>query len=266
MAYETLLVEKRDGVATITLHRPEVLNAFTEKMGQELLEVFKSLKTDPEARAVILTGAGRAFCSGADIRGFQERVERRKRGEKVRDPEGTEFDNLMPFTLIQFPKPIIAAINGPAVGIGFTMTLPCDIRLASDQARLGAVFTRVGLVPEFASSYLLPRIVGLGRALELVLTARILDAEEARALGLVHKVVPGARLMEEAFEMARGMAKGASVALKWAKRVIHHGAGATLMQALQYENFAQTHCVETRDHEEAVRAFLEKREPHFEGR
>ncbi len=266
MAYETILVEQKDGIASITLNRPEVLNAFTLKMGGELMDALRGLKEDAETKVLILTGAGRAFCSGADIRGFNEQVERRKKGERSREPEGTEFDSAMPLTMINFPKPIIAAINGAAVGIGFTITLPCDLRIASENAKLGAVFTRVGLVPEFSSSYLLPKLIGLGKALELVLTARMIDAHEAKEIGLVNKVVPANTFMDETLAMAQMMAKGASVALKLAKRALHHGAGATMLQAMQYEHFAQAHCAETFDHEEAVRAFLEKREPRFQGK
>jgi len=157
MSFETILYEKKDRVLTVTLNRPEVLNAFVPAMGAELLQAFHQAEDDDGVGCVVLTGAGRGFCSGADVRGFQANIERGTPASAL--PPSESFCQLM----FNFKKPIIAAVNGPAVGVGFTVTLPCDIRIASERARFGAVFVRVGLIPEFGSTFLLPRLIGLAK-------------------------------------------------------------------------------------------------------
>src|SRR5579862_2840954 len=181
--YETLLVDRQDGVATITLNRPRVLNALSRQMILDLMDVLDRLAEDAAVRAVILTGTGRAFCAGLDL------AEQRQPMTQERIAESRELATTAPLKVMRFPKPLIAAINGIAVGAGVDMTLPCDVRIAADSATFALTFTRVGLIPEFGGTYMLPRILGLGKALELVLTGRTLDAREAADAGLVNKVV-----------------------------------------------------------------------------
>jgi 2-(1,2-epoxy-1,2-dihydrophenyl)acetyl-CoA isomerase len=257
LPYEAILYDKRDRVATITLNRPEVLNAFNATMGSELLAAFREADADGEVGCIILTGAGRGFCSGADVRNWAQELK-----EGPRRPAATEDESLCQL-MFSLKTPIIAAINGPAVGLGCTLTLPCDIRIASSEARLGLIFARVGLMPEFGSTFLLSRIVGLARAKELAFTARIVDAQEALSLGLVNRVVPAERLMEEAREMASTIAHGPTLALGLARQGLHRGLTSDLATAEAWEAEALARCRRSPEHAEGVNAFLEKRSPRF---
>jgi 2-(1,2-epoxy-1,2-dihydrophenyl)acetyl-CoA isomerase len=255
---QDLLIEKKGRVLIITLNRPEVLNAFRLTMAQELVEALQQADEDESIGSVVLTGAGRGFCSGADVRGFFDSLRQATEG-----PNAAGSIVGLPRFMLDLKRPLIAAINGPAVGVGCTMTLPCDIRIASDRARLGFIFSRVGLVPEFGSSFLLPRIVGLGKALELCLTARIIDAQEALAIGLVNKVVPHDDLMDAAMGVATTLAKGPTRTLNLVKKVIHGGLVSDVEQAQRNEEEAFAWCLTSPEHTEGVRAFLEKREARF---
>jgi 2-(1,2-epoxy-1,2-dihydrophenyl)acetyl-CoA isomerase len=257
LPYEAILYDKRDRVATITLNRPEVLNAFSATMGAELLAAFRDADADSEVGCIILTGAGRGFCSGADVRTWAQELKEGPPRPAI--PVSESLCQLM----FDLKTPIIAAINGPAVGLGCTLTLPCDIRIASSEARLGLVFARVGLIPEFGSTFLLSRIVGLARAKELVFTARIVDAQEALSLGLVNRVVPAERLMEEAREMASAIAHGPTLALGLARECLHRGLTSDLATAEAWEAEALGQCRRSPEHAEGVNAFLEKRSPRF---
>jgi 2-(1,2-epoxy-1,2-dihydrophenyl)acetyl-CoA isomerase len=257
LPYEAILYDKHDRVATITLNRPEVLNAFSATMGAELLAAFRDADADGEVGCIILTGAGRGFCSGADVRTWARELREGPLGPAI--PVRESLCQLM----FGLKTPIIAAINGPAVGLGCTLTLPCDIRIASTEARLGLIFARVGLIPEFGSTFLLSRIVGLARAKELVFTARIIDAQEALALGLVNRVVAAERLMEEAREMASGIAQGPSLALSLAREGLHRGLTSDLAAAEAWETETLSLCRRSPEHAEGVNAFLEKRPPRF---
>jgi enoyl-CoA hydratase/carnithine racemase len=258
--YETLLVEREDGIATITLNRPKVLNALCHQMIVDLIAALTTLAEDAETRAVIMTGSGRAFCAGLDL------AEQRQPPDQRRMAEMREHATTVPLMFLRFPKPFIAAINGIAVGVGVDMTLPCDIRVASENAKLGLTFTRVGLIPEFGGTYLLPRILGLGKALELVLTGRTLEAREALEIGLVNKVVAHDKLMDEAREMARMTLKAAPLALQLSKQAIHSGINSGFVEATQLEVLSEVACMNTADFKEAIKAFAEKREPRFTGR
>ena len=257
MSFKTILYDIADRVATITLNRPEVLNAFGPETMQELVQALHQAEDDDGVGCVVLTGAGRAFCSGADVRGFQEAIQ--QQGPRLSAVTSESAPQLM----FNMKTPIIAAVNGPAVGLGATLPLPCDIRIASDRARIGFVFARVGLIPELGSSFLLSRIVGLAKAKELVFTARIIEAEEALSIGLVNKVVPHDRLMAETMAMASAIAHGPTRILGLAKEVIHRGLTSDLAEAERREAEGLGICQRSPEHAEGVKAFLEKRQPQF---
>ncbi|MCS7277023.1 MAG: enoyl-CoA hydratase [Dehalococcoidia bacterium] len=255
MSYETITYEKRDRVALVTLNRPQVLNAFNATMGRELMDALRQAAEDRGVGCVVLTGAGRAFCSGYDVRDFRRMIEEGGRRELAGDD--------LFRSVYEFPKPLVAAINGPAVGIGATITLPCDIRLASDQARIGFIFARVGLIFEFGSTFLLPRLVGMGKALELGMTARIIDAQEALQIGLVSRVFPQESFMDEVLAFAGELANGPTRILGWMKEAVHRGVESDLETARRFENEVIERCRRSPEHREGVTAFLEKRQPRW---
>ena len=266
MNYEAIILEKSDGIATITLNRPEKLNALNDKMAEELPRAFDEVATDDSVNAVVITGAGRAFCAGADIQErFLGTIEKMKRGEINLALEPTFPDAALP-ALLRIEKPVIASINGPAAGVGCTLTLACDIRIASENARFGFVFVKRGITAEFGSTYFLPRLIGLGKTLELLLTGRIIDAEEAKEIGLVSQVVPADQLETATRELAKNIAESAPIAVRLTKKGIYQGVDADLSTQMQWEDFAVTMLRQTEDHQEAARAFLEKRQPKFKGR
>ena len=265
MSYTTILLEKKDKIITITLNRPDKMNASNDQMGEELLNCFENIDKDTDARTVVITGAGKAFCAGADLRErFLPKIEQRKRGA-LKDVT-REFSELGALALSRIRKVTIAAINGVATGVGCTLALGCDIRIASSAAKFGFPFLRVGILPEFGSSYYLPRLIGMGKACELVFTGQTIDAAEAKEIGLVNKVVPEEKLMEETYAMARKIGEMPPLALEISKRALYQGLRAPdLASQLQYESLALVHLCGTADHEEAVRSLLEKREPIFSG-
>lgn len=258
--FDTLLLKRQSSVAVLTLNRPEVLNAYNPKMGRELSDALQML-TDDESRVVILTGAGRAFCAGADISKPKDRASQW-------DPNIVrtyESEMAMVRLMVNYPKPIIAAINGITLGVGFSLILACDIRLASQNARFGATFTRIGMVPELGSSFLLPRIVGFGKAMELLMTGRTIEADEAGRLGLINRITPEGKVLEEALEMAGMILKSPPLALQLTKQALHRAAASGMLQATEFEGLAMQMCRGTSDHKEAIRAFREKRDPRFTG-
>jgi enoyl-CoA hydratase/carnithine racemase len=255
-----------DGVLTITLNRPDRLNAFTETMMRELIAAFDASDADDDVRAVIVTGAGRGFCAGADLAGGGDTFDQRERaasGEEKRDGGGRVvlriYDSL---------KPVIAAINGPAVGVGITMTLPMDIRLAAQSAKIGFVFTRRGIVPEAASSWFLPRLVGISQAMEWVATGRVFDADEALAGGLVRSVHGPDDLLPFAQALAREIADStAPVSVALARRLMWRGLGATHpMYAHMADSRAMFARGQSADAVEGVTSFLEKRSASYPDR
>src|SRR5262245_19754187 len=236
MSYESILFSVEDGIATISLHRPEKLNAYTTVMGDEVCAALDRARDDAAVRAVILTGSGRGFCAGVDLDHLRAHREGRNAAEGRAPRLGEErFLKSLPLELVEWPKPVIAAVNGPAIGVGVTMILPCDVRLAADTAKLGLTFAKLGILPGLGSTHLLPRLVGMGRALELVLSARVTLAAEAAAIGLVNRVVPAEALIGEARALARAMAECKPAVLAAAKRALRFGAGATLEQAMRNE-------------------------------
>ena len=234
--YKSILYECRDGIATITLHRPEKLNAYTLEMGEEIVHAFREAHEDATVRAVILTGSGRGFCAGVDL----EHLKAHQSEDNASGPKLGEEDFLrkLPLELLEFPKPVIAAINGHAIGVGVTMTLPCDIRIAAENAKIGLTFARLGILPGLGSTHLLPRLVGRAKALELVMTAQVILAPEAAAIGLVNRVVASEDLLDEARNIASQLAESDPEVLAAAKRAISFGEGSTMAEAMKNEQSA----------------------------
>ncbi len=266
MELEQIRTEVEDRVLTITLNRPERLNAWTPVMARELMEAFDRADADDEVRAVVVTGAGRGFCAGADLSGGGDTFDWREREAEGAVPR----DNGGRFTLRVFDctKPVIAAINGPAVGVGATMTLPMDVRLAADGARIGFVFARRGIVPEACSSWFLPRVVGISRAMEWVATGRVFDAQEALDAGLVRSLHPPGELLDAAHTLAREIADNtAAVSVALARRMLWRMLGADHpMQAHRVDSRAMFARGQSADAREGVTAFLEKRAAAFPDR
>jgi enoyl-CoA hydratase/carnithine racemase len=261
--FEQLRVEVTDRVLTITLDRPDRLNAWTATMAQELIDAFDRADADDRVRVIIVTGAGRGFCAGADLAGGAGTFDLTKRERSGAVPR----DNAGRFALRVFEccKPVIAAINGPAVGVGATMTLPMDVRLAADDARIGFVFARRGMVPEACSSWFLPRIVGVSRALEWVATGRVFSAQEAFAAGLVRSLHPSDELLGAARELALEIAEHtAPVSVALARRMVWMMLGAEHpMVAHRAESRALFARGQSADAREGVSSFLEKRPAEF---
>jgi len=266
MDFEQITTEISEGVLTITLNRPDRLNAWTATMGSELIQAFDQADADDEVRVIIVTGAGRGFCAGADLAGGGETFDYRARGHA----EAVPRDNGGQFTLRVFAstKPVIAAINGPAVGVGATMTLPMDIRLASEDARMGFVFARRGIVPEAASSWFLPRAVGISRAMEWVATGRVFSAQEGLEGGLLRSLHPPAELLGAARELAREIAENtAPVSVALARRMLWTMLGAEHpMLAHRADSRGMLSRGQSADAAEGVTSFLEKRPARFSDR
>jgi len=234
-------------------------------MGLELGDALREANEDDGVGALVLTGAGRAFCAGADIiEEFKRRADAQDAGISVEDMEGNMASRFTALRdLLLHGKPTIAAIHGYAIGVGLTLPLNCDIRIVAEGTKLNTMFLRVGLVPEFGSSYLLPRIVGLAKACELVYMPRMLDAQEALAIGLVNRVVPADQLMAEAMALGEALANGPTFALKKAKEALYRNLDADYVEAVARESKFFAECMSTAEHREGIRAFMEKREPDF---
>ena len=257
MSYETIIVEKNDQVATVTLNLPEKLNALDLVMREELKVVFWEFAKARDVKSVIVTGAGRAFCAGGDISTMQT----------VTAPAGRDrLKNVQQLVraMTGLEKPVIAAVNGPAVGAGFNIALACDLILASDKAKFSQSFAKIGLIPDMGGFYFLPLRVGVHQAKELMMTGRMIEAQEAFAIGLVNRVVPHENLMDAARETALGLARGASRAQAMIKAALNRWP-ASLEEILEIEANMQAVCFETHDFKEGLQAFLEKRPPEFTG-
>lgn len=261
MDFDDIRLEIADGVATITLHRPDKMNAFTGRMMHEMIAAFDATDADDDVRAVIVTGSGKAFCAGADLSGGGSTFSRG--GSDVVDKSGAPRDGggLLTLRIFESLKPVIGAINGAAVGVGATMTLPMDIRLASDTARFGFVFARRGIVPEACSSYFLPRVVGIQRAAEWVYTGRLFGADEARDAGLVRSVHAGDDLLATARELAREIADNtAPVSVSLSRQMLWRMMGASHpMEAHRVDSRGIAERGRSADAREGVESFLAKR-------
>jgi enoyl-CoA hydratase/carnithine racemase len=266
MEFEQIRYEVEGNVLTITLDRPDRLNAFTERMGRELVEAFDRADADDKVRAVIVTGAGRGFCAGADLEAGGETFDYRARAEAGEAPR--DRGGLVALRIFTSRKPVIGAVNGAAVGVGITMTLPMDVRLAAEGARMGFVFTRRGIVPEACSSWFLPRVVGISRAMEWVATGRVFDAEEALAGGLVRSVHPAEELLGAARALAAEIAEHAApVSVALSRRMLWTMLGAAHpMEAHRADSRAMMARGQSADAREGVTSFLEKRPARFTDR
>ncbi len=265
MTFEQIRYDAADGVVTITLNRPEKLNAVTSVLIRELIAAFDAVDADDGARVVIVTGAGRAFCAGADLSAGTQTFDGARRGRPEVDGEHRDGGGLVALRIYDLKKPVIAAINGPAVGFGVTMTLPMDIRIASSAARIGFVFARRGVVPEACSTWFLPRLVGMQRAAEWVYTGRVFGAEEALAGGLVSRVVEPDALLPTARALAREIADNTSaVSVALARQMMWKLLGADHpMEGHRLDSRGMDWTGRSADAREGIASFLEKRPPRF---
>ena len=253
--YEHLLYEINDHVATITLNRPERLNALVPLMRQEIFQAVEASNNDDEVRAVIITGAGRAFCAGLDMKADRSKETMEEKVSPIRDH--------VILAIRDSAKPYIAAVNGPAAGGGMGIALACDIRIASPTAKFGQTFAKRGLHPDWGGTYFLPRLVGMAKAAELIWSGAVIDAQEALDIGIVSSV--DENFLEAATAMAKSFAEGPPVAIRLSKRALYRNQDASLREALEFESYAQNICSRTDDAKEGINAFLEKREPKFKG-
>jgi 2-(1,2-epoxy-1,2-dihydrophenyl)acetyl-CoA isomerase len=252
-----------DRVATLTLNRPDRLNALSTAILDGLLEALPRLAADPGVAVVVLTGAGRGFCAGGDVKGMAEGSSQLGVPDAVQRLRGRmEVSRL----LHEIPKPTIAMVNGPAAGAGLAMALACDLRVASESARFITAFVKVGFSGDFGGSYFLSKLVGSGKARELYYTGESLDASQALALGMVNAVVPDFELLDATMALARRLAYGPRIALGLMKRNFNAAENGSLSELLDLEALHQVQTSKTEDHQEAARAFVEKRPPVFRGR
>ena len=261
MDYETIILEVRENVAHLTLNRPESANALNEALARDLLHASLQCNSDPAVRAVLITGAGRFFCAGGDLKGFHAQ------GEKL-PYHLKEVTTYLHGAVSRFSRgdaPLVAAVNGAAAGAGISLACACDIVIAAESAPFTMAYTKAGLTPDGSSTYFLPRKVGLARALELTLTNRVLSAAEAQEWGIVTRVVPDADLLSEATALAEGLAQGPTVAFGAARRLLHSGLVETLETQMELETQAIARMSVTDDGREGIEAFLEKRRPTFQG-
>jgi len=263
MPYQYLLYDTMDTIVTLTLNRPDRLNALGDTLREELCDALVRASDDPAARVIVITGAGRGFCAGGDMKAAHE-VQEGVRERALLDRVAPIRDKVV-LAMRDAPKPIIAAVNGPAAGAGMNLALACDLRLASTAARFGQTFVKRGLHVDWGGTYFLPRLVGMAKACELIFTGEMISAEEAYTLGLLNQLVPPEQLMPATYALAQKIAAGPPIAIRLAKRALYHNQDVALRSALEFETFAQNVCRETEDAREGIRAFVEKRPPQFQG-
>lgn len=263
MKWEYVLLDKKDRIGTITLNRPEKYNAFAGNMREEILEAVEDACRDPEVRAIVITGAGKAFCTGGDVDEFVS-GKAQVLSKKVSNERHTMHKIVLAINSVE--KPVIAAVNGVAAGGGCNLALSCDIRIASEKARFGQTFTRIGLHPDWGGIHFLPRLVGYAKAAELIFSGDIIDAQEAVRIGMVNRVVEHDELMSVTYALADRMASNAPIPIALAKRGLQSFHKMDLAQALDYEAYVLEVTSKSEDFREGSKAFLEKRKPEFKGR
>lgn len=257
---EALVAAIEEGIYVLTLNRPQVMNAFNEELNRALSEALRKAETDDSVRCVVITGAGKAFSAGQDLK---SRVpgEKRSLGTSLR-----RLYNPLILKIRTLEKPIVAAVNGVAAGAGLNLALACDLRVASDSAAFIQAFVRVGLAPDCGGSFFLPRLVGMGRAFEMMFLGEPVSAEDALRMGLVNRVVPGAQLMEETKNLCKRLCQGPLKGIGLIKRALNKGLSGDLESQLEYEAHLQEIAGNTEDYNEALRAFEAKRKPQFKGK
>ena len=260
MSYEQILFETKENVAWIRLNRPDKLNALTHDLSGEALDALEQCAKDPEVRAVVITGEGRGFCAGQDLNDFKTDAQL-----SVADHLRQNYNRLIQ-AIVDLPKPVIAGVNGVAAGAGASLTFACDIRVASDAASFTQAFVKIGLIPDSGGNWLLPRIVGYAKALELSITGDRIKADEAYRIGLVNKVVPAAEFPSELEDYAQSLAKMPTRAIGATKKLMADALRMTLAETLEAEAVLQQEQAGSEDFREGVNAFMEKREPRFTGR
>ena len=283
MEYEFIKTETRDNVLIVTMHDPPTRNSLGADMSREMNEALDKFEADPDQRVLLLTGTEPSFCSGANVRGFNRRIEERDQQAQAQgEPEPLPWGKMetryakhrtseegaafLPLRLHELQKPSIAAVNGHAYGVGMGVALACDIRIAAEKARFSEAFVRMGLIPGDGSCWQLPRLIGLSNTLMLQYTGDSVDGNEAYRMGLVSKVVPDDDIMEAGLELATRLAQGPTQSLSLIKYLVHKSLEGGLQESLQIAHVAQEQARKTDDHREAVQAFLEKRRPEFKGR
>jgi len=259
MAEKSVLLEKKEGIATITFNRPDAMNAMNQALVDELLAALACVQQDAEVRVVVLTGSGKAFSAGGDLF-YLSSISGPVNARKFIEQSGTIITSIM-----NMDKPVIAMVNGVAAGAGFNIALSCDLVFCAKSVKFAQSFAKVGLVPDCGGLYLLPRVIGTHKAKELMFTADLIDADTAYALGIVNKVVESSELATTTYQFAERLAASAPVALGMIKKMVNRSGNLDLESTLEFETDLQTICMQTADHQEGVKAFKEKRPPIFKG-
>ena len=265
MSYQDIIYDKSERIATLTFNRPDRLNAITNIMRSEILEAIKDASEDDNIRVVVVKGAGKGFCAGADLAGGGKQSQAHEPAPNSRLPRDS-FQEAFARIMWDMPKPAIASINGAAAGLGFGMALTCDIRISSSLGKFASAFSRISLVPEACMTFYLPRIIGLARSAEILYTGRQVLADEALSIGLVNQVVPPEELDEAVNTMAVTLANAAPIAIQLTRRELYRGLEGTFDGQLEMELYHQKFLQGSMDSKEGPRAFMEKREPDFQGR
>jgi 2-(1,2-epoxy-1,2-dihydrophenyl)acetyl-CoA isomerase len=258
--YNNIKVENREGVAILTLDNAESRNPLTEETKDEMLEALDGIKNDESSRALIVTANGTAFCAGGDIKKISIKLTHEETKQVMKKSQR------LLLSIVNLEKPVIAAVNGDAFGMGFNLALAADFIIASEKATFSEVFVKIGLIPDFGAMYFLPRLVGVQKSKELIYFGSAIGAEDALASGIVYKVVPHDQLNEESFKFAKKLAKSPTKAIGKAKQVLNKAFNLTLEEILDEELKAQTYLTDTEDHQEGIKAFLEKRSANFKGK